>query len=163
MRFGIMRAPTIYVQFSPELLTVRNITTGDGISEVPELAIVHDPKPGVVAVGSEARSEKSTPTVHVVNPFAHPRSLISDFSVGEQLLTGFLRRLQGRRFFSRAPTLVMHPQVDPIGGFTQVEIQALHAMGLGAGAARVVIWQGRRLSDEELLSGHFPSAGHVLS
>ena len=165
MRFRrwLMRAPTIYVQLSPELLTVRNILTGDGISEAPELVIAYDPRPGVVAVGSEARSADLTPQVQVVNPFSHPRSLVSDFSVGEQVLKGFLRRLQERFIFIRAPKLVLHPQVDPAGGFTQIEIRALHAMGMGAGAAKVVVWQGRRLSDEELLSGKFPNAGRVLA
>lgn len=155
--------PTVYVQVSPERLTVRNARTGEAISEVPEVAIAHDPKPRIVGVGTEARSHKSTPSVKIINPFAHPRSLVSDFTVGEQLLKAFLRRLQGRSIFALSPKVVMHPLGDPAGGFTQVEIRAFHEMALGAGASRVVVWQGRGLTDQELLSGKFPSGGQVLS
>ena len=155
--------PTIYVQLSPERLTVRNAKTGEAISEVPEIAITQDPKPAIVGIGTEARSHESIPTVKVVNPFAHPRTLVSDFAVGEQLLKAFLRRLQGRSIFAISPRVVMHPLGDPAGGFTQIEVRALREMAMGAGAARVVVWQGRELSDQELLSGKFPSGGHVLS
>lgn len=47
--------PTVYVQISPERLTVRNVKTGASISEVPEVAIAHDPKTNIVGVGAEAR------------------------------------------------------------------------------------------------------------
>lgn len=155
--------PTVYVQVSPERLTVRNARTGEAISEVPEVAIADDPKPRIVGVGTGARLHKSAPSVKIINPFAHPRSLVSDFTVAEQLLKAFLRRLQGRSIFALSPKLVMHPLGDPAGGYTQVEIRAFHEMALGAGASRVVVWQGRGLSDQELLSGKFPSGGQVLS
>jgi len=59
----------------------------------------------------------------------------------------------------------MHPLGEPAGGFTQVEARAFHEMALGAGAAKAMVWRGRNLSDQELLSGQFPSgsAGEVLS
>jgi len=57
----------------------------------------------------------------------------------------------------------MHPMGDPAGGFTQVEIRALHEMALGAGASQVKVWQGRPLTDQELMSRQFPSDGRVLS
>jgi len=155
--------PTVYVQVSPERLTVRNARTGEAISEVPEVAISDGPKPRIVGVGTEARLHKSAPSVKIINPFAHPRSLVSDFTVAEQLLKAFLRRLQGRSIFALSPKVVMHPLGDPAGGYTQVEIRAFQEMAMGAGASRVVVWQGRGLSDQELLSGQFPSGGQVLS
>jgi rod shape-determining protein MreB len=88
---------------------------------------------------------------------------VSDFTAGEQLLKIFLRRVQGSSIFAISPKVVMHPQREPDGGFTQIEIRALHEMAMGAGASRVVVWQGRGLSDQELLSGQFPSGGQVLS
>lgn len=155
--------PIVYVQVSPERLTARNAKTGETISEVPEIAIEQYPKPGIVGVGNDARSHKSAQSVKIINPFAHPRSLVSDFTAGEQLLKAFLRRLQGNSIFAVSPKVVMHPQGEPDGGFTQIEIRALHEMAMGAGASRVVVWQGRGLSDQELLSGQFPSGGQVLS
>jgi rod shape-determining protein MreB len=155
--------PIMYVQLSPERLSVRNAKTGEAIAETPEVAITHEPKPKIVGVGTEARTHKSATSVEIVNPFGHPRSLVSDFTVGEQLLKAFLRRLQGRSLLAIAPKVVLHPQGNPAGGFTQVEIRAFHEMALGAGASQVVVWQGRSLTDQELLSGQFPSEGQVLS
>lgn len=155
--------PLFYVQISPELLTVRNAKTGETVSEVPEIAIANTPKPNIVGIGSEAGLHRSAPTVKVINPFAHPRSMVSDFAVGEQLLKAFLRRLIGNSIFAVSPRVVMHLMGEPAGGFTQVEIRAFHEMAIGAGASKVVIWQGQGLSDQELLSGEFPSGGQVLS
>src|SRR5439155_7328729 len=88
--------PIMYVQVSPERLTVRNAKTGEAIAEVPEVAIDREAKQKIVGLGTEARSRQYAASVEVVNPFAHPRSLVSDFTVGEQLLKAFLRRMQGR-------------------------------------------------------------------
>lgn len=155
--------PIIYVQVSPERLTVRNAKTAETISEVPEVAISYSQKERIVGVGSEARSHEATPSVKVVNPFAHPRSLVSDFTAGEQLLKAFLLRLLRPSLFAIAPKIVLHPLGNPPGGFTQIEIRAFREMALGAGASQVVVWQGQGLSDQELLSGKFPSGGQVLS
>lgn len=153
----------LYVQLSPERLTVRNSKTGQAISEIPEVAISEAPKGTIVAVGSEARAPQTSQPVKIVNPFAHPRSLVSDFTVGEQLLKAFIKRLGGQSIFAVAPEIVMHPQGNPAGGFTQIEIRALHEMALGAGASQVKVWQGRALTDQELTSRQFPSEGQVLS
>jgi rod shape-determining protein MreB len=153
----------IYVQVSPSLLTVRNPKTGVSVSEVPEVAIAHSPKPSIVGVGKDARLHRSEPSVQITNPFAHPRSMVSDFTVGEQVLKAFLRRVMGKAFFTPAPKLVLHLLGDPADGFTQVEIRAFHEMALGAGASEVTLWRGRALSDQELLTGQFPDSGQVLS
>lgn len=154
--------PIIYVQLSSERLTLRNAKTGEIVSDVPEVAFTRKPKLSIVGYGIEARLHKSEPTVEVINPFAHPRSIVSDFSAGEQLLKAFLRRLQGSSIFAVSPKVVMHPLGDPDGGLTQIEVRALREMAMGAGASGVVIWQGRKLTDQELLAGQFPDAGQVL-
>ncbi len=153
----------IYVQVSPDRLTVRNPKTGASVSEIPEVAIAHNPKPSIVAVGKDARSHKSEASVQIVNPFAHPRSMVSDFTVAEQTLKAFFLRVKASAFLTPAPKVVMHLLGDPAGGFTQVEVRAFHEMALGAGASQVTVWQGRSLSDQELLSGEFPATGKVLS
>lgn len=156
--------PTLYVQLSPDRLTLRNPKTGAALSEPPEVAIEPGPKAKLVAVGATARAAGAgSAAVQVLNPFAHPRSLVSDFTVGEQVLKAFVRRLLGRGLWTPAPRIVLHPQGDPAGGYTQVEIRALHEMALGAGASQVVVWQGRGLTDAELLSRSFPTEGRVLS
>jgi rod shape-determining protein MreB and related proteins len=155
-------SPLFYVQISPERLSIRNVKTGETLSEPPQIAIEHTPKARILAVGAQAAAASGT-SVEVVNPFAHPRSLVSDFTVGEQLLKSFLSRMGPRSLFRAAPRIVFHPLGKPEGGFTQVEIRALHEMALGAGASEVVVWEGRSLTDQELLAGEFPQGGRVLS
>ena len=103
--------------------------------------------------------------MQIINPFAHPRSMVSDFTVAEQVLKAFILRVSNRSLLAPAIKVVMHPQGEPAGGFTQVEARAFHEMALGAGAAKATVWRGRNLSDQELRSGKFPSgnAGEVLS
>ena len=155
-------APVVYVQVSPDRLTVRNARSGQAISEPPMVAIEQGAKPRILGVGTEGAT-RAGPNVEVVNPFGHPRSLVSDFTVGEQLLKAFLRRLNANSVFGLAPRVVMHPLGQPAGGFTQIEIRALHEMALGAGASQAVVWEGRTLTDAELVAGEFPAGGRVLS
>lgn len=143
-------APLIYVKISADRLTVRNVKTGEEIAEVPEMAIGGvGKKARILAVGAEARGAASTQSGELVNPFSHPRTLVGDFTVGEQLLKEFVRRVHRRSWFALAPRVVMHPLGSPAGGFTQVERRAFREMALGAGASDVVLWVGRELSDQE--------------
>lgn len=153
--------PVIYIQISPERLTVKNLKTGESISEVPEVAISTPPKPRVLGVGATARAAAASATEpsQVVNPFAHPRSLVSDFTLAEQLVKHQLRRALGKRLLAISPSVVMHPLGAPAGGFTQVERRAFREMALGAGASQVFVWTGRPLGDEEVLAGKAPQSG----
>lgn len=153
---------TLYVQIAPDRLTVRNPKENVTISEVPEIAIARTPKPTVLGVGTDARSHNAVPSVEITNPFAHPRSMVSDFTLGEQVLKAFLARARPKSLLAPSPTVIMHLTGDPAGGFTQVEARAFREMALGAGASQVTVWQGPRLTDQELLSGTFPSSGKVL-
>jgi rod shape-determining protein MreB len=149
--------PAIYVQISPERLTVKNLRSGVVISEIPEMAISALAKPTILAVGPEARVAAASQAAQVVNPFAHPRSLVSDFTVAEQMLKHYLRRILGSSLLTLAPVVVIHPLGSPAGGFTQVERRAFREMALGAGASEVIVWTGRALTDQEVLSRKFPS------
>jgi rod shape-determining protein MreB len=153
---------TLYVQLAPDRLTVRNPKSGAAFSEVPEVAIARGPKNRIVGIGNEARAHANDPSVVIINPFSHPRSLVSDFVLGEQLLKEVVRRVNAKAMFN-APRVVMHPLGEPAGGFTQIEARALHEMAIGAGASEVKVWAGRKLTDGEVLSGTFPSEGELLA
>ena len=153
--------PLIYIQISPEKLTLKNIRSGEVISEIPEVAIAYDQKTRIVGTSKEAISHQSNPSVKILNPFAHPRTLVSDFTVAEQLVKVMVSRLLGSSIFAMSPKIVFHPLGDPAGGFTQVELRAFREMAYGAGASRVVVWTGRALTDQEITSGKFPSDGHA--
>ena len=150
--------PIIYIQISPERLTLKNVKTGQSISEVPEMAISATPEK-ILAVGSQARLAAASQPAQVVNPFTHPRTLASDFTVAEQLIKHQMRRLMGNPLLSISPRIVIHPLGSPAGGFTQVERRAFHEMAIGAGASEANVWAGRPLTDEELLSRQPPSRG----
>ena len=151
--------PVVYVQISSQLVVMKNVKTGETITEVPELAISAPPKPRILAVGSQAKATAASQSGSLINPFAHPRSLVSDFTAAEQLLKHQLRRILGNSLLSVAPCVVMHPLGSPAGGFTQVERRAFREMALGAGASEVFVWAGRPLSDQEVLSRHPPRGG----
>lgn len=158
--------PVLYVQLSPQRLEVRNARTGGTWSGAPELAIAQAPKPTIQAVGDNARQAASQTGARLVNPLAHPRSIISDYTLAEQLLRHavqhVLRNGGSTWGLTPSPHIVLHPPSDPAGGYTQVELRALRELAMGSGASKVTLWQGAPLSDEDLRSGHFPATGQVL-
>ena len=86
------------------------------------------------------------------HPFSHPRTLLADFTIGEQVLKVLIRRVQGNRWLQLAPRIVIHPLGSPEGGFTQIEHRAFLELAKGLGASRAVLWIGRELSDREVQS-----------
>lgn len=151
--------PVVYIQISPEQLTLRNLRTGESIVDVPEMAVAASPQPKILAVGTQAREAAALQAAQVLNPFAHPRSLVSDFTAAQLLLKHQLRRVVGRSLWAVSPYVVMHPLGSPLGGFTQVERRAFLELGHGAGAAVVHLWMGRPLTNEELLARKAPVSG----
>lgn len=158
--------PSLYIQISPERVTVVNVKSGASISEVPELAITtHSGKRVILAVGSQARlaAASASQSAMWINPFAHPRTLMGDFTTGQQLLKMLVRQVLGNSALPLlAPTVVIHPLGSPAGGFTEVETRAFREMALGAGASQVFVWTGRVLTHEEVASRAFPLAEGAL-
>ncbi len=147
MKLLALFSPLLYVQISPDCLRIRDVGEGKEIAEAPRIAIP-------AAQGRPAG---------IVNPFGHPRSLVSDFAAGEQLLRTFFLRLRPKSLLKAAPRVVMHPLGIPAGGYTQIEVRALHEMALGAGASTAVVREGRPLTEQELLAGDFGAGGRILS
>jgi rod shape-determining protein MreB len=141
-----------YVQIEPQRLSVRDVKSGASMAEVPEMAIAQGRRATVLAVGDRAREAHALQPSLLINPFSHPRTLVGDFSVGQQLIKAFVQRLQSGSFVPLAPLVVLHPMGSPEGGFTEVELRAFREMALGAGASEVVLWTGRALADAEVLS-----------
>jgi rod shape-determining protein MreB len=150
--------PHLYIQISPDRVTVKNVKSGLSISEVPEMAISTVNKPMILAVGSQARLAVSTQSAQLINPFAHPRTLVSDFTSAAHLLKTLVRQVLGKSPLMFAPVVVIHPLGSPAGGFTQVENRAFHEMALSAGGSEAFIWTGRVLTDAEVALRAFPLA-----
>ncbi|MCE4554609.1 rod shape-determining protein [Pelomonas cellulosilytica] len=155
----------LYIQLSPQRVKVRDPRSGREVDEVPEIAVQRPPtgKASVLAVGSQARSATAQAGATLHNPFAHPRSLVSDFTLADQVLKAFARRVVGGGMrFVPNPIVIVHPLGEHAGGLTQVEIRALRELALGLGASGAKVWQGPPLTDKQLLSGELPGTGSVL-
>lgn len=155
--------PIVYVKLHPDTLTVREVKSGRTVTEPPIAAISRESKKRLLGVGEAARVASMTQPADLVNPFKHPRSLLSDFTVAELVIKGFVKKLFEGRLFVPSPIVVLHPRVDPEGGFTQIEIRALRELAIGAGASRAIVWVGRDLTDSELLNLKFESGGEVFN
>jgi rod shape-determining protein MreB len=155
--------PILYVRLDPAQLRIRDVGSGRELAGPPVAAISREPKRRLVAVGKAADAARTSQPVDVVNPFAHPRSLLSDFTVAEQVLKGFVKSIFSNRIFAPSPVIVIHPKVNPEGGFTQIEIRALHELAIGAGARQAIVWEGRDLRDDELRKLTFSEGGRVLN
>ncbi|MFZ6712314.1 rod shape-determining protein [Undibacterium sp. TC9W] len=153
----------IYIQIAPDRLSVKNLKSGECISEVPELAISAPPDQKILGVGAAARSSiVGKAGAVVLNPFAHPRSLVSDFTVAQQLIKAFVKRVKSSSAMAMSPIIIFHPLGNPDGGFTQVEGRAFRELAFGAGAYKVILWYGDELTDQEILSGQYPAYGRVI-
>lgn len=154
----------IYVQLKAKELTLRNVTQAKVYQDIPVLLIRPQGKRySVVAHGKKAMSQSlaNSETV-IVNGFDHPRSIIGDFEAAEKTLGLFLAEVDGRqyRFMPYSPyKVIIHPLENLNGGLTTVEKRALQDMAYRVRARKVIVWEGRLLTDQEILNDSFPSDG----
>ena len=88
-------------------------------------------------------SSEVRPTV----PFSHPRALVGNFTEAESALKAAVVEVGGTGFLKSVRMLVQ-PMENCEGGLTQVESRVLRELALGAGAHRVVVWEGGPLDHE---------------
>lgn len=154
---GTWRRQVLYIQLAPQRISIRLPRTGTMLSEAADIAIAHKGTSRVVAaVGHAASVLRGSAGVQVYSPFAHPRSIINHCEEAEALLCQLIKQALGMRWLAWAPTVVLHPLGQPEGGFTDVELRALRAMALRAGARTAHVWTGRVLHDDEVM--HAPQA-----
>jgi len=89
-------------------------------------------------------------SVSAVKPFSHKRSIIGDFNSAETLLKDILHRLFEGKWFAPSPLVIIHPMELIDGGLTQIEVRALMELGAGAGARKVYVYVGDKLSNRDL-------------
>ena len=151
----------IYIQIAPQQVQLRVPQTGAWLSESADIALTHTAQGHrvIAAVGTAARQLQTSANVQLLQPFAHPRSIISDVEVAEALLRHTIRQVLQMRWIMWAPTVVIHPLGLPEGGWTAVEMRALHAMAIGAGARKAYVWTGQPLPDQAILAAPRPFMG----
>ena len=87
--------------------------------------------------------ERTPPTD--INPFSHPRTLLSDFTHAEAFIHQCILETGGNRLAKTSPIVVMHPMEKLDGGLTQIERRAFLELGYGAGAREVHVHTGPAL------------------
>lgn len=154
--------PKVYVRLTPSWLWVRDIAASKTVCGVPLLAIESGGRKKLLAVGEEVAALMHETGVSVLNPFTHPRTLISDMTAAEAVLNGFVKKLLADvPKLRQRPLLILHPCIEPEGGFTQVEVRALLELARSTGCP-AKLWRGRELTDEQVRSGNFPTDGRLV-
>lgn len=140
-------SPTLYIEIWEDHIKVTDMKTGATFDEKPLVAIKMNNKgfKSISAIGNNAIYAESEKNIKVVNPFSHPRTLLSDFEIGERLLRYIFQKLSGNTIFKPAPAVVIHPMEKTEGGLTMIEKRAFKELAIGAGARDAIIYQGQQL------------------
>ena len=143
---------TLYIQLWESRIRVTDIGSGKIFDEAPLLAVEGAKRRRkVVAFGNRASSVPGR-EVEVIHPFSHPRSLLADPQSGQWVLQGIFAKMLGGGAVSAfsplspSPLVVIQPLEKNKGGLTGLEVQGFQEMCLGAGARRVLVYQGPELT-----------------
>ena len=96
MRFFLQ--PLLCLQIAPTQVIVRNLRNNTTLTEPAELALDRQGnKPRLLGFGGQARAAAAAEAgAQLLRPFAHPRSLVSDFLSAELLLRAMVRQSLGK-------------------------------------------------------------------
>jgi len=132
---------TLYVQIWEHRIKVTDIKTLVDFDEKPliELKELKNGKLEVLAFGNNAN-------IKSLNPFSHPRGILSDFNGGEKLLQLIIHKVLGKGLFTPLPAIVIHVMEKNEGGLTSIENRALREMAVGAGARAALVYEGDELN-----------------
>ena len=142
----------LYVQIWENRIKVTDVKSKNIFDDAPLMAIEHTPKNQlvVIEVGAGSKKHSASPNTVVINPFEHPRTILSDFQVAEKLLQYAIKTLLKDKFFAPSPKVVIHPMEKTEGGLTQVEGRALRELGLSTGAQDVALCTGAEKAINDL-------------
>lgn len=92
-------------------------------------------KRAIQAIGTEAKQMlgKTPGNIQAIRPMKD--GVIADFTITEQMIKQFIKKVHDSRFFSPSPRIII---CVPYGS-TQVERRAIRESGLGAGASQVLL------------------------
>lgn len=137
----------LYVQIWEERLKVTDVANDESFDDSPIVVIQTQEKGKKVISGIGKRAANSVKQNEIaVNPFSHPRALLSNFYVGEKLLQHAFKSLGSIKSFRPRPKVVMHPMEKTEGGLTAIEERAFRELALGAGAIDIKIHVGKPLN-----------------
>lgn len=144
---------TYYLRIAADRIRIRDLRSGHVLDEPAAAAIeTAGGRMRVLAVGQEALGMQGRSGIELRWPFAHPRVPVGDFTVGEVVLAGLVRRfVKGIPGWLRPATRVLvHPVRMMEGGLTQIELRAFEELVHNVGARRLVVHEGGELADHEI-------------
>ncbi|MGH1410321.1 MAG: hypothetical protein ACRAUW_12480 [Aeromonas sp.] len=143
---------TLYVQIWENRIRVVDLKSQRAFDEKPLLCI--DMKKGhrakVLAFGNAAVGNTNTGTA--INPFSHPRSLISDPYVAGKLLKLVVKQLCGSRLFSPVAAIIIQPMEKMEGELTATESKGLRDIALEVGCENCFIYTRKTVLDPSIRS-----------
>ncbi len=89
--------------------------------------------------------------VDAMPAFTKGRQLIAQYSVAEDTLRNGMRKLFANRLFTPSPLMVIQPMEKTNGGLSEVEERVLRELAASAGARKVVVWVGNKLTNREVI------------
>ncbi len=135
----------LLVEITQEELRIFSFSGRAKYIDEPLIAIERvDHKTTIKAIG---RASKNCigPGVELTNPFKHSRSMISSYTLAEEILK-FAFKSISTSALQAAPRVIMHQLEKNEGGLTEIEERVLRELALGAGAREVVVYQGDRIN-----------------
>ncbi|MEN8250725.1 MAG: rod shape-determining protein [Bacteroidota bacterium] len=141
-------SPIFYLQIWENRIKVTEITSNKIFDESPLIAIKKNDKgeETVTAVGNNVKLMQNELDIEVINPFSHPRTLISNFMAAEKVLQYIIKTLSKHKLLAAPPLTVIHPMEKLDGGMTQIEFRAFKELALGAGSREAVVYDGPELN-----------------
>ncbi|WP_020582852.1 rod shape-determining protein [Endozoicomonas elysicola] len=144
-------SPTLYVQIWQHRIKVSDVKTGQIFETSSEVGLGNDKKGHTIitSIGQDTISTECG-TSQTINPFLHPRTIISNFPVATLVLQHAFQRLLSTRSFAPSPVVIMHPMENIEGGLTMIEKRALTELALGSGARKVTVYTGAELMGDQV-------------
>lgn len=90
-------------------------------------------------------------TLHATEPFTTSRLLVGEFVKAEALLKEALKKISSGKWLSPSPVILIQPMEMNEGGLSPIEDRVLRELAFGAGGRKVVVWEGKLLSDDEVI------------
>lgn len=129
-------------------MKITNLTSHETFDEEPLVALQNDnrERPVVAAVGNAVKNLVNAHEYVILNPFSHPRLLVSEFQVAEKVLAYGVKKVHKNRRFPPSPRVIFQPMEKLEGGVTTIEKRVYRELCLGAGAREVLLHTGKELS-----------------
>ena len=143
---GLFSGGPCYARIDRSRISIRDVSTGATFESAARLGL--DGANRIVSVGGVSSPE----VVRTVEPFEHPRIVMSDFACASKLFQYGLHQLTRFKWITPSPILVIQPTMELTGGLSEIENRSLLELGESAGARKTLIHCGKTLSDQEVVA-----------